>query len=164
MQSSCCGFLHRARGVQRTHSRGLASEVFDRAIKRHHRQRAALSPDIGSYTYLRDEVAERLLERLEDIHESYVFDHAVDLGCGTGHVRRALDGRGAKKLTECDSSPAMLAVSAADHAANPSDFEVAQLHLDEEMPGLEPHSAELITSSMNLHWVNELPGTLLAHT
>eukprot|EP00966_Prymnesium_polylepis_P032956 766895-Prymnesium_polylepis.1 len=75
-------------------ARGLAMDVFDRTLKRHHRERAALDPEVGNYGYLRDEVAERLMERLEDVHESYQFAEAADVGCGSGHIRRALVGRG----------------------------------------------------------------------
>ena len=45
------------RGGLRGPSRGMASLVFDRALKRHHRECAALCPEIGNYGYLRDEVA-----------------------------------------------------------------------------------------------------------
>ena len=43
-------------------------QVFDPILKQHHRERAALSPEVANYAYLRDEVAERLMERLEDVH------------------------------------------------------------------------------------------------
>ena len=54
--------------------------IFDRALKRHHRERAALDPGHEQYNYLRDEVASRLVERLDDIHASYAFPRAVDIG------------------------------------------------------------------------------------
>ena len=70
----------------------------------------------------------------------------------------------------------MLAASAAEEAAStPSaaedaadddeegDFapiEVTRRVLDDEVPRLKRESADLIVSSMNLHWVNDLPGTL----
>ena len=145
-----------------TRSRGLASVVFDRSLKRHHRERAALYPQHAQYAYLRDEVAERLADRLDDVHMSYEFNDAVDLGCGTGHMRRALAGRGVRRLLECDLSPAMLAASALDAAesrptcADDVDdrdeppMEVTQMELDDELPALEKESADLITTSMNL--------------
>lgn len=159
--------------------RGLAAQiVFDRALKRHHRERAALSPGRAQYDYLRDEIAERLCERLDDIHETYSFGDAVDLCAGSGHVRRALAGRGVARLLECDSSPAMLAASAADAASaaaaaaepplpdeedeDDEPMVVTQLELDDELPALERESCDLIISSMHMHWVNDLPGTLAA--
>ena len=77
-----------------TRMRRLATKVFDGTIKAHHRERAALAPDVGNYSYLHEEVARRLLDRLDDIHESYEFSDAVDLSCGPGHVRRLLPNPG----------------------------------------------------------------------
>jgi len=167
-----CSIRHLARrhpsAACRTSARSLASIVFDRKLKRHHRERTALSPHHAQYAYLRDEVAERLADRLDDVHSSYKFNDAVDLGCGTGHMRRAMAGRGVGRLLECDLSSAMLAASAADAAASGAGAEgdapmlVTQRELDDEMPLLEKESADLIVSSMNLHWVNDLPGSLSA--
>ena len=86
--------------------RQLATKIFDGTLKAHHRERAALAPDFGNYSYLHEEVARRLLDRLDDIHESYEFSDAVDLSCGPGHVRRLLDGRGVQRMLEFDSSGA----------------------------------------------------------
>ena len=138
--------------------RGLAMEVFDRTLKRHHRERAALCPQVGDYAYLRDEVAERLIERLEDVHESYEFGNAADVGCGSGHVRRALVGRGVSSLTELDYSPAMLAAAGRSEV----DFEVVQQEMEDETRALPRESFDLVTSSMTLHWVNDLPGALVS--
>ena len=131
-------------------------QVFDQTLKRHHRERAALSPEVANYAYLRDEVAERLMERLEDVHESYEFAEAADVGCGSGHVRRALVGRGVSRLTEMDASPAMLAAASQSEV----DFEVTQREMEEETLTLPRETYDLVTSSMNLHWVNDLPGAL----
>lgn len=140
-----------------------AMHVFDSALKAHHRDAAASSPGYEQYTYLREEVAARLVDRLDDVHENYVFQRAVDIGCGNGHIRRALDGRGVEELLECDSSAAMLALSAADAAGdNPAEFTVRQLHHESELPELEPASADLVITSMCAHWVNDLPGLIRA--
>ena len=142
--------------------RGLATRVFDGELKAHHRERAALAADYGNYTYLHEEVARRLVDRLDDIHESYDFDDAVDLSSGPGHVRRLLNGRGVQRLLEFDTSGAMLALSAADAAgAHPPEFEVEQqLISGREFPKLPRESADLIVSCMSMHWVNDLPGLL----
>eukprot|EP00965_Chrysotila_dentata_P056704 1880916-Pleurochrysis_carterae.AAC.1 len=144
-------------------ARHLSVQVFNRDLKAWQRGAAVNAPDFENYTYLKDEVASRLLERLDDIHESYSFADVVDLGAGTGHARRALTDRGLgiKHLLEIDSSEEVLKKSAADAAGdNPPDFEVVQLHMSEEVPDLAPASADLICTSMALHWVNDLPGTL----
>jgi NADH dehydrogenase [ubiquinone] 1 alpha subcomplex assembly factor 5 len=162
-------------------ARGLAAAVFDRDLKRHHRERAALSPHLEQYSYLRDEVAERLMDRLDDVHESYSFSDAVDLCASSGSVRRAIDGRGGvRRLLELDGSAAMLAASAAREAAEATTaaaarvagtspdaeeeapLEVTRRVFDDENPKLERESADLVVSNMALHWVNDLPATLAA--
>ena len=164
--------------LPRLSRRGFASAatVFDRSLKRHHRERAALSPHLAQYSYLRDEIAERLVDRLDDVHESYAFPDAVDLCTGSGSVRRALAGRGGvERLLELDTAEAMLAASAAeeaaaataDGAATAADdgfpaIEVTRRVLDDEVPRLERESADLIISNMAMHWVNDLPNSLAA--
>ena len=62
------------RPATRLHARGLAAQVFDRQLKQHHRERAASNLEsLNQYSYLRDEIAERLMDRLDDVHESYSF-------------------------------------------------------------------------------------------
>jgi SAM-dependent methyltransferase len=59
------------------------------AVKLAQRRRAALDPDFASFHYLRDEVAERLVDRLADINKA--FPVAVEIGCGTGaHVSKLI--------------------------------------------------------------------------
>ena len=147
-------------------ARRLSMDVFDTSLKTHHRNSAALSPDYAQYTYLRDEVAWRLVDSLDDVHERYTFPRAYDVGCGNGHIRRALAGAGSGGVTsliECDTSEAMLALSADAVAADPpADFTVSQLQMTGEIPRLEPGSADLVMSSMAMHWVNDLPRFLSA--
>ena len=96
-----------------------AATVFNRDLKLLQRERVALSPHVAQYSYLRDEIAERLMDRLDDVHESYSFADAVDLCAGTGHIRRALAGRGGvERLREFDRSEAMLAASEAEEKAS----------------------------------------------
>ncbi len=143
------------------------SLVFDRKLKARQRDAAAANQQAHRYDYLKDEIAHRLVDRLDDIHATYTFPHAVDLGAGSGHVRRALaelaERRKIASLTEYDASREALARSAADAAAATTPHAFARLeqrHVDEEDAELEPASCDLILSSMALHWVNDLPGTL----
>ncbi|KAL1505012.1 hypothetical protein AB1Y20_008775 [Prymnesium parvum] len=148
----------RRASLQRAPRRALSIHVFDRALKRQHRERAALDPEAPRYAYLRDEVAHRLIDRLDDVSSAYSFPLAADVGAGTGHVRRALAGRGVRHLTEYDLSPAMLAAASASAA----EFAVEQSPLDEESSALPREAYDLVTSSMALHWVNDLPAALTA--
>ena len=159
---NCAVSISTARALRRLSGRrGLATHIFDTELKAHHRDRAAAAPDHANYAYLHEEVARRLMDRLDDIHESYEFADAVDLSCGPGHVRRALGGRGVQRLTEYDTSQTMLTLSAADASGpHPPEFEVTQVHAHEEIPRLPKASADLIVSCMGMHWVNELPQLL----
>ena len=75
---------------RRTRSFSEQSDVFDRAAKLRQRARALAAPDAADFDYLREAVAERVVGRLRDVARSTLAD-ALDLGCHTGHLRRALE-------------------------------------------------------------------------
>jgi SAM-dependent methyltransferase len=118
--------------------------VFDRKAVRHHRDRAARTVDLVQ-DILRD-AAERLLDRLDDTTRR--FADALDVG-GRGMVAPPLRGRG-MRVVSCDLSAAM--------AARNGGLCVAA---DEECLPFAPSSFDLVIASLSLHWVNDLPGTLL---
>lgn len=128
--------------------------VFDRALVRRHRERAAQAWD--GVAFLKQEIAQRLVERLDDIRRR--FPIAVDLGCHGGEVGAALrlpEGHrhgGVETLISVD-----LALGFAQRAAIHGLAMVA----DEEMLPLAAGSVDLVLSAMTLHWVNDLPGTLV---
>lgn len=68
----------------------------------------------GDAEYLKDEVARRLIDRLEDIDRD--FPIALDLGCGSGHLYKQLcvdEGfGGVKELVQCDAAGAQIALGA----------------------------------------------------
>ncbi len=121
--------------------------VFDRRAVRMHRDRAA--DGLSRHDFLLREIAGRLIERLEDVKRDFAV--ALDLGCHTGEFGRALRGH-AKigSLVCCDLSPEM-----ARRAAAP------RIVADEEALPFKDGSFDLIVSLLSLHWVNDLPGTLL---
>lgn len=140
---------------------GAGKRPFDRALKLTQRARALASSDAADYEYLRSEVAERLTERLEDISLEYDFPTALDLGAGSGHIRRALGGRGGvTRLIELDSCEAALAASEARQRSEPAhDFAVERVLGDEEAPlPVAPGSVDMVLSNLSLHWANDLPG------
>ncbi len=125
-------------------------DIFDRRVLRRHRDRAAAA--INQHDFLIREVAERLLERLEDIRR--VFPVALDLGCHHGAVAELLAGRGGvENLVQTDISPAMARLAAAP--GRPA------VVADEEALPFAEASVDLVTSVLSLHWVNDLPGALL---
>ena len=128
--------------------------VFDRAVVRQRRERAARGWDGAAF--LKREIATRLVDRLDDIKRS--FPLALDIGCHGGEVGAALalpDGKrrgGVETLLQMD-----LATGFARRARSYGPVLVG----DEEMLPVAPQSIDLALSAMSLHWVNDLPGTLL---
>jgi len=123
--------------------------VFDRRLVRLHRDRAA--PRLDRHDFLFREVAERLADRLDDVTRK--FPMALDLGCHGGEVAAALGRRGGVEwLVQADLSPAM-----ARRAAGGGPVVAA----DEECLPFAAQSFDLVISNLSLHWVNDLPGTLL---
>jgi len=124
-------------------------EIFDRRVLRRHRDRAA--PGVAGHDFLFREAAERLLDRLEDIRRR--FPLALDLGCHHGVVAELLAGRsGIETLVQAELSPALARLAAAHGPAVVAD--------EEALPFAE-QSLDLVVSVLSLHWVNDLPGTLL---
>lgn len=120
--------------------------IFDRAVVRRHRNRAAST--IGQHDFLFDTFAQQLAERLDEINRT--FPITLDLGCHTGQLHKYLKGRGGiKTLIQGDLSPLM-----ASHVDGIS------LAADEEWLPFADHSLDLIISCLSLHWVNDLPGAL----
>ena len=125
--------------------------VFNRRAVRRHRDRAAagMAGGVEGGDFLLRESAERLADRLDDVTRS--FPLALDLGCHTGQLGRALGRRGGIEiLVQCDLSEAM-----AKHAG---DFSLAA---DEEFLPFGNQTFDLILSNLSLHWVNDLPGALV---
>ncbi len=121
--------------------------VFDRATVRRHRDRAAAG--LEDHDFLLREVGERLADRLDDVTRR--FPVALDLGCHGGELGRLLNGRGGiETLVQCDLSPEM--------AGRAGPLSVAA---DEEFLPFAAECFDLIVSCLSLHWINDLPGTLV---
>lgn len=113
--------------------------IFDRRAVRQHRLRAA--PDFHQHDFLFREVADRLADRLTDIKRD--FPLAVALGGHGDILRQALaDDKRIGTLVE---------------AGNPGSTVVA----DEDLPPFAASSIDLVVSCLTLHWINDLPGTLI---
>jgi len=125
-------------------------KVFDRIQVRRQRDRAA--PHFSEHDFLFQEIADRLLSRLEDVRRS--FSSVLDLGCHNGLVAAYLkETAGKDRFVQCDLSPAMAKTAA------PAGMQV--LAADEEALPFAPDTFDLVVSLLSLHWVNDLPGTLL---
>lgn len=163
--------------------------VFDRASKRSQRNRAAHNVERSRKAeYLRDEIAERTIERLGFITRE--FTNVLDLGCNSGNFAKQLMEKSKvpaggdeadvkiteqlnkdkeliqqkiKKLVMVDSSPEML------YRDEKLDFnrtfkgELCRIVADEEKmdhPVFQPNSFDAVISNLSMHWINDLPQAL----
>lgn len=121
--------------------------VFDRRLIRARRDRAATN--FAEFDFLFREVADRLADRLVDITRS--FPVALDIGCHTGVLGSALQGRGQiEALIQCDLSEPMVRRSGGLGSV-----------ADEETLPFDEGCFDLVLSNLSLHWINDLPGALV---
>jgi SAM-dependent methyltransferase len=120
--------------------------IIDRALLRA-RGRRALA--LGPATFLIDRVAEDLADRLATVLRS--FPCGLDLGTPTGALRRALAA--SHKIGGIIAANALAAIAG----------EGAGLAIvaDEETLPLREGALDLVVSGLSLHFVNDLPGTLV---
>jgi SAM-dependent methyltransferase len=122
-------------------------DLFDRRAVRRQRERAAAA--LPAHDFLFREAATRLVERLDDVQRT--FPTALDLGGHGGVLAAALAGRGGiETLVETDLSLAL--------ARRARGLAVVA---DEEALPFAAGAFDLALSCLSLHWVNDLPGTLL---
>ncbi len=121
--------------------------VFDRAVLRQRRERAARG--WRARAFLKREIASRLVERLDDVRRTFAY--ALDLGSHGDEFAAALaDRKTVGWLMRAD-----LGHGFARLARGPA------VVADEEFLPFAPKSFDLVVSAMDLHWVNDLPGTLV---
>ena len=129
--------------------------LFDRPLLRFRRDRIAGMTK--AFDFLFDEAAEMLADRLEDVRRT--FPDALILGGRDGTFARILDGRGGiQNLFHTDLSPRMTQHARDTHSL--PGLTAFFLAADEEALPFAPASFDLVICPLNLHWVNDLPGTL----
>ena len=112
--------------------------IFDHALIDAHYLRA-LKQGGGDADFLWQELASRMLDRLDDVRRT--FPMALDLGCHHGKLSAWLAGKyGIQELKQLQH------ISGDNHT--------------ETLP-LEPQSMDLILSIASLQWANDLPGCLM---
>jgi SAM-dependent methyltransferase len=120
--------------------------LFDRRAWRLHRDRAART---GCVDFLHAEVADRLVERLDDVGRQ--FGTALDLGAHNGALSRAIARRsGIERVVTADPSLAFLKAGYSLSVA-----------ADPELIPFREGRFDLVISALALHWVHDLPGTLV---
>eukprot|EP01135_Chromosphaera_perkinsii_P006964 Nk52_evm2s639 gene=Nk52_evmTU2s639 len=132
--------------------------IFDRQTKRHQKNVAASialrENDASCFDYIKDEVAERVADRLDDIKRD--FPVLLDLGAHSGSLAKFVDGEKIGKLIQCDISEANLLRD------SPEGYEIlpSRVCADEEFIPFAENSLDGVVSNLSLHWVNDLPGCL----
>ncbi|MEQ1888608.1 MAG: methyltransferase domain-containing protein [Alphaproteobacteria bacterium] len=122
---------------------------FDRSLLRRRRQRAAAG--LPAHDFLLREAGAGLLERVVDARRE--FPSALNLGCHRGELIELLSrhpGHGIGQIIQCDMAPAMISAAAG-----------LRLVADEEALPFASQSFDLVMSVLGLHWVNDLPGSLV---
>lgn len=117
---------------------------------RTNRDRAAAS--YGEYAFLKDRVSSDIIERLADTPR--MFERALELGAHDGRLStRLIESGKVDEIVTTDLSSGMVAAS----GARGLDAIVA----DEERLPFGDARFDLVVSLLSLHWVNDLPGTLI---
>lgn len=121
--------------------------VFDRAL--HARRRARAAAGFAAHDFLVRRAAAEIAERLADTNRS--FPLALDIGCHRGALAETNMSPGKiGTLIQSDLSPAMVARAGGLRVA-----------ADEEALPFGNESFDLISSTLSLHWVNDVPGALV---
>ena len=120
--------------------------IFDRRLLRLRRSRAA--GRYADFDFLVKEMTERIVERLADVRRS--FGTTLVLGCHTGQVAARLPKAQVGDVIQADLSPSMV-----------KQVDGARVVLDEERLPFKFDCFDLVIAVGNLHWVNDLPGTLI---
>ncbi|WP_253200901.1 class I SAM-dependent methyltransferase [Sphingomonas quercus] len=117
-------------------------EIFDRALRRLRRDRAARMP---AEDFVRAHIAAELIERLELVKRA--FTRALDLGSSDDSIAAPLAARGIE-VTRADAGP----VNAARGGGQP---------WDEDCMPLAEASFDLVVWAGGMDQVNDLPGALI---
>lgn len=124
-----------------------SSDIFDRALLRRWRDRAA--GEARNHEFLLARVADDLVERLSAIQRT--FPVVLDLGAHHGLIARRLRRLpGVETVVAAEAAPRLLA-----------QCEPPRVQADAEALPFRDQSLDLLVSGLALHLVNDLPGALI---
>ena len=122
------------------------TEVFDRPAVRRQRERSARLGERA--TFLHDEIAERLSDRLDDIARA--FPRVLVLGALSDRLCALVDARAGVELVVVEDAAEALARRRTG----------APVVAEEDAIPFAPASFDLVLGALSLHAVNDLPGAL----
>jgi NADH dehydrogenase [ubiquinone] 1 alpha subcomplex assembly factor 5 len=130
--------------------------------------------DVVEYDYFRDEIAARLVDRLDDMKRA--FPLALDWGSGSGHIYRAICAEdalvgfedddtpkggigGVQKLVQMESAHNLLRRDEDEPIEGAYRCDTYRMEIDDEETKLPfpDGTFDLVISSCSLHWVNKIP-------
>lgn len=123
--------------------------VFDRHMKRRQKNWAASQDNAQQYDYLREEIGDRVADRVFDVARTFPF--ALDIGCGRGYVSRHLTKETVERFVQADMCEKAL------RSCKTSEIPTMNVIADEEFLPFKDNTFDLVVSSLSLHWVNDLP-------
>lgn len=145
--------------------------VFDRDMKKRQKEWSFKVSNSNEYDYLREECAKRVVDRLEDITRS--FPYALELGCHRGHIYHTINKKGlhdtggiggVETLIQCDDVDEIVSWNANNYSSTNNDstyVKANQIVCDPEVDiPFDDHTFDLVISSLDMHWINDLPSTL----
>ncbi len=123
--------------------------VFDRRLFQNRRDRAARTT--GEFDFLFLEAAERLVDRLRDLRRD--FDTVVDLGARNGILTDL--------WPETPRCAALIHTDLSTVMALQASKRGPAVACDEEALPFAASSLDAVLSCLSMHWINDLPGTLV---
>ncbi|KAE8600941.1 hypothetical protein XENTR_v10013464 [Xenopus tropicalis] len=121
-----------------------ALNVFDRQMKRRQKDWAVSQPGAHHCDYLREEVGERIADRVFDIARTFPF--ALDLGSGRGYISQHLTKDIVERFVHADLSEKALRNLAA------SEIPSVRVIVDEEFVPFKENTFDLVVSSLRYYY------------
>ena len=86
------------------------------------------------------------------------LDVCLDIGSGRGYVSRHLSSHNVKKVICLEMSDSMLEQCQPPASEENIEFQTLCFNEDNRALPFEDESISIVTSSLSMHWVNNLPG------
>jgi NADH dehydrogenase [ubiquinone] 1 alpha subcomplex assembly factor 5 len=123
------------------------NNIFDRTLLKQKRDRVSTS--FSDYSFLINEVGDRLFDRLNDVNRG--FENILNLGAREGFLSQS--------IASTQKGSFLISTELSEKFSN--FWKGLGIICDEEYLPFKPKAFDLVISNLNLHWVNDLPGALI---